>query len=78
MVASNSGQPATPWWYRVPPPTVVLFTYSAAGTAIFMCLSTVPAAWAGGGLAAGLLAGCVHGMAQAAFRQRQHPDEPHS
>jgi hypothetical protein len=62
----------TPWWYRVPSLAVCLIVYTVTGIVLFTAVSESGLVWAGGGLAAGLLASFVQGMGRAVHDER-HP-----
>ncbi|MET9518241.1 hypothetical protein [Streptomyces sp. NPDC002994] len=66
----SDSRPKGPWWYRVPPVAVVVITYAVTGVVIFTVVSESAMAWAGGGLALGLLAAFVQGAARAAYDER--------
>lgn len=69
LLRGQQDRPGTPWWYRVPHVAVAVITYGVVGIMIYVVTGSLFASL-GIGLAAGLLAAFVQGMAQQAHDSR--------
>jgi hypothetical protein len=66
----NTGQPTTPWWYRIPKYPFGAITSCLGAIVIYTWFSQSVIVWVAGGAVTSLVAGFMHGMAQGAYNVR--------